>query len=145
MFNSTEFTTLEVKFTQNDLLEESKKRAIEAYDENNKCLGLIFSEGIQPYEENSDLDDECLPEIPEISKAEEIKDLAAGFNECLARLKNGDIGNAKDLAKTLGIYSDDHPMLSFLVENQSSRKESLKSQQNQLPWTSADSITIFPL
>ena len=145
MFNSTEFTTLEVKFTQTDLLEESKKRAIEAYDENNKCLGLIFSTGLEPFEENSDLDEDCLPEIPQIDKAEEIKDIELRYNECLSRIRNGDINNACELASSIGIYNKDHPMISFLPMNQEPRREELKQQANQLPWTSADSITIFPL
>ena len=145
MFNSTEFTTLEVKFTQADLLEESKKRAIEAYDENNKCLGMIFNSGLEPFEENSDLEEDCLPEIPEVNASEGIKSLENTYKECITLLKNGDLEKAHDLASSIGIYTPEHPSISFLPSNQSARLEKIMQTKNQLPWTSADSITIFPL
>ena len=145
MFNTTEFTTLEVKFTQADLLEESKKRAIEAYDENNKCLGMIFNSGLEPFEQNPDLEEDFLPELPQIITSEEIKSLENIYRECITLLKNGDQEKAHDLASGIGIYTPDHPLISFLPSNQSARREQIMQTKNQLPWTSADSITIFPL
>ena len=145
MFNNTEYTTLEVKFTQSDLLEESKKRAIEAYDENNKCLGLIFNSGVVPYDENSDLDEDCIPEVKEINKAEEIHQLEINFKEALAALKRGELDRGIEIASNSGIYNNDHPSIAFLPNNRNSRREKLSQSGNLLPWTSADSITIFPL
>ncbi|OMJ82809.1 hypothetical protein SteCoe_16406 [Stentor coeruleus] len=145
MFNNTEFTTLEVKFTQSDLLDESKKRAIETYDENNKCLGLIFNTGIEAYDENSDLDDECLCDMPILSKDEEFDELSNVFKETITLLKNGEMQKAAELGSSYGIYNPDHPMISFLPINHEKRKEKLSQSKNLLPWTSADSITIFPL
>lgn len=145
MFNNSEFTTLEVKFTQADLLEESKKRAIEAYDENNKCLGMIFNTGLENFDKNSDLEEDCLVEIPEISKSEEILNLEKTYKECITLLKNGEISKASELGASIGIFNSDHPSISFLPVNQPARREKIMQTKNQLPWTSADSITIFPL
>jgi hypothetical protein len=145
MFNSTDYTTLEVKFTQSDLLEESKKKAIETYDENNKCLGLIFNTGVEPYSENSDLDEDCIPEVPTLNISEEVNQLTSGFREVINYLRHGDISKAEDLGKNLGLFNADHPSISFLPQNHTKRREKLASSRNQLPWTSADSITIFPL
>lgn len=145
MFNSTDYTTLEVKFTQSDLLEESKRRAIEAYDENNKCLGLIFNTGIEEYNENSDLDEDCLPEVPSFEINEEVSKINAGFREILSYIRHGELAKAEELGKNLDLFSPDHPSISFLPQNHTKRREKLSQARNQLPWTSADSITIFPL
>jgi hypothetical protein len=145
MFNNTDFTTLEVKFTQADLLEESKKKAIEAYDENNKCLGLIFNSGLELYDKNSDLDEDCLPDIPEMNYLEPIKAIQSTYNECIKLIKKGEIDKGNGLATSIGIYDPEHPLISFLPSNAIKRKEKLGQSGNLLPWTSADSITIFPL
>lgn len=145
MFNSSDFTTLEVKFNQSDLLEESKKRALEAYDENNKCLGLIFNTGIEYFSENSDLEEDCLPEVPIVSLSKEIQNLNDGFKETLTLLKNSEVLKAEELGKNFGLFNSEHPSISFLPKNHLKRREQLALSKNQLPWTSADSIHIFPL
>lgn len=145
MFNSSDFTTLEVKFNQSDLLEDSKKRALEAYDENNKCLGLVFNTGIDAFSENSDLEEDCLPEVPKISISKDIHALSDAFKETLTLLKNSELSKAEDLGKHFGLFSPDHPSISFLPKHQQKRRDQLAQSRNHLPWTSADSIHIFPL
>lgn len=140
-----ETSTLEVKFSQNDLKEDSKKQALESYAENNYRLGLIFSDPKPEDPEVSNLPEGILS-IPEFSvKNEDLKHMTITFSESINAVRVGNLENGIKLAETYGLLDLESPEIAFLKNREQIRKNQIALTPNILPWTSGDSITIFPL
>jgi len=135
---------IEVRFSEAQLQDEPKQNALSKYTENNFRLGLIFSEG--DLETNEQQEPDWGSDVPSIkSELEQIQTMERYFSEAKASLKSGQGEHAVKIAQKYNLVDLNSPGLLFKGKNAPKWVEEVLQGQNVLPWTSADSITIFPL
>ncbi|CAG9331809.1 unnamed protein product [Blepharisma stoltei] len=140
-----EYTTVEVKFSQSDLKEDSKKLALDNYAENNYRLGLIFSDP-KPEDPEPTTLQEGLLNTPEFSvKLDDLQHMTSTFSESINSIRSGNLEHGLKLAESYGLVDMESPDITFLKNRESIRRNKIAQTPNILPWTSGDSITIFPL
>ena len=142
--------SIEVRFSQDDLHEQSKKQALQAYNENKHMLGMIFSEPAPDTPKQlSKLPDDIATRYKakvegymteHQKRMDKLNDLANSFYTSLGQVREGNIEEARESASGFKLMDD--KMSYFAFEE---RVDPTVSRMNLLPYTSRDNVTIHQI
>jgi len=141
-----ETTTIEVKFSASDIQEDAKRAALQAYEENNFTLGLLFASA-PPAEPQlcSPAPTSGLDFPPCRVRLEQLKEMTTTFENARNAIRSGQLEHGIRIAEPAGLIDLKSPLLTFLPSRAEKTIADVKQNGSMLPWTSGDSITIIPL
>lgn len=139
-----ESSTIEVQFAADYVNEDLKKKAFCQFKENNQRIDSLLGVTTIDAQGRNGL---CVGDaFTEFTLS--LKDLAeksCGFAGAIEALRSGNAAESEALASELEVVDKRSPVIAFCPRYIDQARQEVLKEENILPWTSVDSITIFPI